>query len=872
MKKTNLLGYAAVSSLAMALMATPAAAQVDEIIVTATKRAENAQDVAVAVTALGEKTLEENDVDVFTDYLLQLPNVNASSSGPGQGTIYVRGIASSSPTTTTAVAAGLAPNVALYLDDQPVTQVGRNLDVYAVDLNRIEVLPGPQGTLFGASSQAGTIRLITNKPKLGVEEAKASFGISFTEGGEMSTKGEATYNLPIGDNFALRGTVFGDVQGGYIDNVAGVADIRDNAAFFPTGTILANGASSPTALYDGRYALPLGDPNYFDGLNGGTASNENLVEDNYNDTTYTGFRIGGLYEFNSDWSLNLTHMQQKIDSDGVFFADPNVDDDLTSIQRYADEYLDDEFANTAWTLEGRLGMLDMVYTGAFNAHDFDQRIDYTDYGYVGPFIPYYTCNYYNVYYAGGNPGPTGECNDPRLFADIENETTTQTHELRFNTPADRRMRATVGGFFSDQEVIERVDFTYPGSIPNNGGNATPGFGGFAIPNAPISISAASDPTARDPGVVFINDITRTDEQYGLFAEGSFDISDTLTFTGGLRYYDVSVDMVGSSNNISTNALGRDLDQGFNLGDIFDGNDTFINFQGGARARAGGVADTLPFDPVDAAETSGVNIKGNISWEPNDDQLFYLTYSEGFRPGVLNRPAIAVPDLIQAEVRTDELTNYEFGWKTRLMDNQLQFNGNIFFVDISDLQTTIFDPSVGTNLLFSSNAANAEVKGLEADFIWAPSAMEGLTVNGAVSVLDSKIKEILQQNASGGITIAIAPTGSDLAYAPKFQGNLRARYEWPETSGGMTPHVQLQGNYSAKSYSDIVLINRAEQDSYFLMSGAAGVKKDRWGLEVFVENLTDERAELNNNFNFNRERITINRPRTWGMRLSVDFGQ
>lgn len=151
MKKTNLLGYAALSSLTLALASTPAYAQVDEIIVTATKRSASTQDIPVAVTALGEQTLEENNVDVFTDYLLQLPNVNAAAPGPGQGTIFIRGISASAANTTTGVAAGLAPNVALYLDEQPVTQVGRNLDIYAVDLNRVEVLPGPQGTLFGAS-------------------------------------------------------------------------------------------------------------------------------------------------------------------------------------------------------------------------------------------------------------------------------------------------------------------------------------------------------------------------------------------------------------------------------------------------------------------------------------------------------------------------------------------------------------------------------------------------------------------------------------------------------------------------------------------------------------------------------------------------
>ena len=127
---------------------------IEEVVVTATKRSASTQDIPVAVQAMGMTALEQTDVDVFTDYLMQLPGVSAGGSGPGQSTIYIRGLASTTPNLTTAGVAGLAPNVALYLDEQPVTQVGRNLDVYAADLNRIEVLPGPQGTLFGASSQA----------------------------------------------------------------------------------------------------------------------------------------------------------------------------------------------------------------------------------------------------------------------------------------------------------------------------------------------------------------------------------------------------------------------------------------------------------------------------------------------------------------------------------------------------------------------------------------------------------------------------------------------------------------------------------------------------------------------------------------------
>ena len=218
-----------------------AAAQVDEIVVTATKRAESTQDIAVVVNALGEDALDELGVDVFNDYLIQLPGVTAGGSGPGQNTIYIRGVASTTPNLTTAGVAGLAPNVAFYLDEQPLAQPGRNLDVYAADLSRVEVLPGPQGTLFGASSQAGTVRLITNQPVLGEFQAKMNAGISFTEDGEMSNKVEAVLNVPVTDRLALRGVVFVDNQGGFIDNVPGTRTARDSARFRAEGDLRRNG-------------------------------------------------------------------------------------------------------------------------------------------------------------------------------------------------------------------------------------------------------------------------------------------------------------------------------------------------------------------------------------------------------------------------------------------------------------------------------------------------------------------------------------------------------------------------------------------------------------------------------------------------------
>jgi len=887
--KKHMIGASAIA-VTTALFST-ALAEVDQIVVTATKRAENAQDIPVAVQALGGQQLDELNVDNFTDYLVQLPGVTAGGGGPGQNTIYIRGLASTTPNLTVAGVAGLAPNVALYLDEQPLAQPGRNLDVYAVDLERVEVLPGPQGTLFGASSQAGTIRLITNKPKLGEFEAIANAGVSFTEGGEMSNKVEGIINIPVTENLALRGVAYTDERGGYIDNVPGTRDASESARFRSAGTVRRNGVpvsrardgfQSESQVADNLAADPGANPDLADlsGVNFLQANNGALVEDDFNDASYAGFRISALYAINDDWTLTVAHARQSLETEGVFFADPELDE--YEIQRFAGDELEDDFNNTSWTLEGRLGALEAVYTGAYTDRDTDQTVDYADYLFIGQYLPYYICDG-SVTYPGAD-APSGTCQAPDGFVRSTTETQIFTHELRFNTPSEYRLRATFGAFYSDMELTERNDFTY-----TTGFDQIDLFGqqGFP-PNFPFTTGFASDPGPFPPGVIFRNDIKRTDEQLGFFGEVNFDlIPDTLTLTFGTRYYNIEVDFEGGANSSFCNSSGVDENAfGTDISDLYNGDGEFT-FRGTCDlsrqityTQGQSIADIQAIDPdltdaqaaqifnalsaPDTASTDGFIFKGNVSWTPTDGVLLYATYSEGFRPGLLNRPGGAQgPDgfTVPFAIDTDEVTNYEIGWKTNLFDNQLQFNGNAFFVEVDRLQTTIFDPSI-TNLFFSDNAANAEIYGVEGDFILAPSAVPGLTVAGAFSVLETEITDVL--TPTGDVV-----SGSELAFAPNFQGNLRARYEW-SLNTEMTAHVMPQVVYSGSSRSDIIEINAAPVDSYTTVGLTAGVATDRWSAEIFGENLNNTYGELANNFVFDRERVLVIRPRTVGVRVSVRY--
>ena len=827
-----LLNAAAFSGFAMAQT------ELEEVVVTARKKTESLQDVPISVSALRESDLEDKGINVFEDYLLQLPSVTAGGAGPGTSTIYIRGLASTTPNLTTAGVAGLAPNVSFYLDEQPLAQPGRNLDVYAADMARIEVLAGPQGTLFGASSQAGVVRMITNKPVIGEASANVEVEARFMPGADTGDKVELVANMPLGDSTAARFVAYRDKKGGYIDQVAGSINASQSARFRAAGTVRDNGLP----VNSSRGGFQAGAD-----LSGVTLGNAvAIVKDDANTLTYQGFRASLAHEINENWDALATVAQQTIDADGVFFVDPNLGD--LEIQRYTEDVIEDEFDNMSLTLEGSIGDLEVVYAGAYTDRTSDQMVDYTDYLFVGQYLPYYICDYYVTYttYAPGNV-PTGTCGAPNLLVDSTTNLEVTSHEFRINADLNDTTSVTAGVFASDTELTELNLFTYPGSVGNDItyaanyaltdtsvtgviNNASPGW---------FSAGPYSEP------VIFFNDIKRTDKQMGVFGEVSYALSDTSELSVGARWYDIEVDFEGSANSSFYNGFGNPDTQQF-------GSNLSAQY---APGNANGYPDT--------AQTDGVIGKVTYSWNKSEDTMLYVTMSEGFRPGLLNRPVgSSSPDgsyTVKPSIESDEITNYEFGWKAVLQDGALRFNGSVFMVDVSGLQSTIFDPSI-VNLFFSDNAADAEIKGVEGDILYYTDS--GLILSGAFSILNTEITKSL-------VPTADVVVGSHLAFAPGFQANFSARKEWG-TSMGNTGHWQAQFNHSRASDSDIMEPNRATQASYFLANIRAGVSNDSWTAEMYIDNVFDERAEISNTFVFDRQRVAVIRPLNLGFRYKVKF--
>ena len=812
---------------------------VEEIVVTARKKSESLQDVPLSVSALRESDLEEKGVNVFEDYLLQLPGVTAGGSGPGQSTIYIRGLASTTPNLTTAGVAGLAPNVSFYLDEQPLAQPGRNLDVYAADMARIEVLSGPQGTLFGASSQAGVVRMITNKPVMGESLSSIEVESRFTSGGDEGSKIEYMTNVPLGERSALRFVAYRDRRGGYIDQVAGTLDASQSARFREAGTVRANGLPVSSSRAGFQAGANLSGVAFTDAVA--------IEKENANPVTYEGFRASVAHEINDNWNALATVAKQTIDADGVFFVDPTLDD--LEIQRYTADTIEDEYENMSLTIEGSIGDLEVVYAGAYTDRVTDQNIDYTDYLFVGQYLPYYICDYYVTYtsFAPGNV-PTGSCGAPNLLVDSTTNTKVSTHEFRLNAPINDTMTVTAGAFISDLELTELNLFNYPGSTSNDIIYA-PNYALTDISSTGVLNNAAAGWFSAGPysePVIFFNDIKRTDKQKGIFGEVNVDLSDTVELTVGARWYDIEVDFEGSANSSFGNGFGNTDQQKF-------GSNLSAQY---APGNANGYPDT--------AQTDGVIGKATLAWNKSEDVMYYVTWSEGFRPGLLNRPVGSSNAdgsyVVKPEVKSDEVTNLEFGWKTVLRDGRLRFNGSAFMVDVSGLQSTIFDPSI-VNLFFSDNAADADITGLEGDFVYYTN-VNGLVVSGAFSMLDTEITKSL-------VPTPDVVVGSDLAFAPGSQANLTARKEWGMSSGN-TGHWQLQMARSEKSFSDIMAPNKAIQRSHHFINMRYGMSNDEWTAELYIDNVTDKRAEISNTFVFDRSRLSVIKPRTLGLRYKKSF--
>ena len=476
--------YAATAD-ADAAAASPGAT-VQEVIVTATKREENLQSVPISVQALTPAILSQHQVSSSDDYIKLLPSVSFQSFGPGQSQLYFRGITSGGD----GLHIGSEPATGLYIDDIPVTTIANSIDLHMYDIARIEALAGPQGTLFGASSLSGTLRIITNQPDTSHFSAGADAQLDGFTDGQPGGELEGFLNIPINDRVAIRLVAFDEHDGGYIDNVA----------------------KTRTFQLD-----PGSDPATGDTL---TENNSRFVKNDFNDVDTYGGRAALKVDLNDSWTITPDVIYQHQAANGNFLVNPALGD--LKVADFSPDVNVDDWYLASMTIKGKIANWDVLYAGGWFARSVLNRADYS----------YYAVAYDHAGLTSYVTFPDGHGGflDPDQQFNSFDAYTKQSHEFRVSSPGDQPIRFLGGVFYERQTDLSTSNYVIPGLTAS--GNA------LAVPTAPDDI--------------FYKHLNRVDEDFALFGELAWDIRPNLTLTLGGRYFTADNTLLGFSG-FSSNA-------------------------------------------------------------------------------------------------------------------------------------------------------------------------------------------------------------------------------------------------------------------------------------------------------------------------------
>ena len=462
----------------------------EEIIVTATKREANLQDVPLAITAFTDQDIVKQGFKTLDDYVGKIPGLAFSRREPGGTTVLMRGC------TISGLSFGGSSTTSIYLDEQPITAAGRNPDPRLIDIERVEALSGPQGTLFGDASQCGSLRIITNKPDTTAFDSWVDFGVNQVQDGGTGYSLSAMANIPLSTGkAALRIVGFDEKEAGYIDNIL---------------------ATSP----------------------GGTFDNSNFVKNDVNSSTNTGARAMLRTVINDNWTVDLSGIYQKKKLNGfgdvdlntqLFAVDPNdnyfTDEKIGDLQqiRFNPDRWDDKWYQLALTVEGSLGFADVVFTGSVFSRDTVYEADATAYQFA--FNLKYP--YYAIYDFGG---------DPQAFAYNHEKTDLTTFEMRISTPKDSDSRWNgILGFFYNRD--EGHTLFYAGNTSFDGSPAFMYINYLAYAYDP----AFPLPAPPSGGNWFTGVYDSTLEQKAIFGEVGFEVSDNFNITLGGRWFNIKMD-------------------------------------------------------------------------------------------------------------------------------------------------------------------------------------------------------------------------------------------------------------------------------------------------------------------------------------------
>jgi len=767
----------------LAVAAEPAeTGQLEEVIVTAQKRVEDVQRVPISLQVLNGETLENLHVSGFSDFAQYIPSLSYRSWGPGQTAFFFRGISSTNGTTQ--LHAGYLPSTGMYVDDIPVTTIGGNLDIHIYDIARIEALAGPQGTLYGASSLSGTIRIITNKPDPSKFEAGYDVKATKWKSGDPGGSFEGFVNIPLSDHAAIRLVGYYDYTGGYINNVYRQDTFQ---RFSPTGTPVAGG--------------PAGGPDGFPNYDPVTINNSNVVKDRWNTVQTTGGRAALRVDLNDKWTITPAILGQYQKSEGDFAYDPKFGD--LNVADYFHPFNKDGWYQAALTVEGKVSNWDVLYSGGYFEREVHNLVDYSQYSVAYDAQAIGTSYAYTRFIDA-----TGHLLDrPVQYTNNHDHYTKFSNELRISTPADYRLRAIVGGFYQKQTDEIRAEFN--------------------VPDLPVFYQVTGQ-----KNVYYLSQMPRADRDKAVFADLTFDVTEKLKLIGGIRFFWVDNTLNGffgfNNNGYSSHGEALCLEEGNPILTIPG------NYNSGK----------LPCVNTNKRVTdNGETHRISLQYQFDPDIMVYGTYSTGFRPGGNNRLPTAAPYV--ADTLTNFEIGWKTTWAHKLRFNGAVFYDKWKDAQTS-VQGQYGITSIVNAGDAKSEGIEMELNWQATEHLNISAAGTVLFKNETTTTFcqPDRTTGLVPATCSGDAVGS--PSGTQMPGIPKNKANATARYQFE--MGSLNSFVQGSVVYqSGTTYSleDTRLIVPTTA-AFATFNLSAGIGQNSWTLQAFIDNVGDKRGQLGRN--------------------------
>lgn len=743
--------------------------------VTALRRATTVEDTGMSVSAVGGQELQERAALNFQDFMRTLPGVNfAEGAAPGEQSIIIRGI--NFPSNRFQL-----PTVAVYLDEINLSQTGRNPDIDLIDMNRVEVLRGPQGTLYGGSSMGGTVRYISNKVDLEMQEGWVQAGLEQISEGGLGNKVAFMYNQPLSDTFGVRLVGYRRDLSGWIDNVG--------------------------FIHTGDYSL----------------IDDSIAKDDINDELTWGGRVALRWQPTSQFNIDLMYLIHDAQVGGLSNWNPNLIDagygEFKAAVRDQESYSDDnEVMNLTISYDADWGSATWItsrtnrdYMRTDDISRVRQGLDW----WVGDFNSQFSYALDSQTDSNGNP--TSSIN----LRPIDYQLT--SHELRLVGDAvQSRLNWVFGGIYSkaennwkQYEIYDGLSSAYSAFIP------------FAWAS---DYQAAAEDDPAKYGVIGSDTwfYTNRDEaitQRAFYGNVAFNVDERWEVSGGLRWFDVDInnDYVQAGYFGGTEVALASAD--YSAGVISEDELNAII--------AANVASNYTTDATFEQQEDGTQFMLNTSYDFGDT-LVYATIAEGYRIGGVNRSfpirdgSFPVPQTFNS----DSLLSKELGVKSRLLGGNLAIDAAIYDIDWEDIQFALMDPV--TSFVFNTNAGQARVRGLEMSARW--QVTDNLQVDANATFLDHKVESLTEDAKNRGIEAGDPLLGvSD----ERFAIGIKYLYDWQGWDGFVRLDYQYTGDYLNRYYeqgSSQVDIDTAQIDSYGLVDFTTGVSAEHWEFQLYVRNV------------------------------------